>query len=174
MTRTPEAKAATKHKLVLEGKKLLAIAAYLFLLMSAMDIYKASILGQPVVVGFRLGYNGLEALLFAKVVLIGDLLDLGERFRGYPAIVPTIAKSITFSLFVAAFSVLEVVIEHLFHHSGLSAALDAVAQMNWWAMGLHVGMMFFFFIPLFATWELARVYGIENFIDMFFKRPKQS
>ena len=172
MTRTAEAKAETKHKLILEGKKLLAIAVYLYFTMTAMDFYKASILDQPVLVGFKLGYNGLEALLFAKVVLIGDLLGLGERFRGYPAIVPTVAKSFAFALFVAAFSMLEVLVEHLFHGSGLQAALNAVASMNRWTMGLHIGIMFFFFLPLFATWELARVDGEEKFIDMFFTRPK--
>ena len=172
MTRTPEQKAELKHKAVVETKKILAIAAYLYFVLTSMEIYKAYILGEKVFVGFKLGYNGIEALLFAKVVLIGDLLHLGERFRGYPAIVPTVAKSFVFALFVAAFSVLEVLVEKLFHGADLSAAWRAVVALDRGTMAVHVVLMFFNFIPLFATWEAARAMGEEKFIDMFFTRAK--
>jgi len=172
MPRTAQQKAEFKHKAVVETKKILVIAAYLLLVLTSMEIYKAYILGEPVVVGFKFGYNAIEALLFAKVVLIGDLLNLGKRFRGYPAIVPTVAKALIFAVFVSAFSVLEVVVEKLFHGADLAAALRAVVALDRGTMAVHIALMFFNFIPLFASWESARVMGEEKFIDLFFTRPK--
>lgn len=172
MTRTPEQKAVLKHKAIVETKKILAIAAYLYLVITGMEVYKAYILHERLIVDFKLGYNAIEALLFAKVVLIGDLMHLGERFRRYPAIVPTIAKAFIFSLFVAAFSVLETLVEHLFHHESFAEALQAVVALDRGTIAIHVVLMFLNFVPLFATWEMARIVGEEKFIDMFFTRPK--
>jgi len=38
----------------------------------------------------------LEALVLAKVILIGDVLRLGRRFEDKPLIVPTLYKTVVF------------------------------------------------------------------------------
>ena len=172
MTRTPEQRADLKHRALVETKKIFAIAAYLYLVLTAMEVYKAYITHERVIVDFKLGYNFIESLLLAKVVLIGDLLHLGERFRRWPAIVPTIAKAFIFACFVALFSILETLVEHLFHHQDLVEAWRAVVALDRGTIAIHVVLMFLNFVPLFATWESARIIGEEKFIDMFFERPK--
>lgn len=171
MTRTPEQKAVLKEKAAEETKKLLIIAGYLYLVLTAMEIYKSTILGEPPIATFKLGYNALEALLFAKVVLIGDLLHLGERFRGMPAIVPTLAKSLSFAVFMAAFSMLEVLVEKLFHGASFDVAAHAVVALDRGVIASHVALMFLNFIPLFAAWEAEKVIGAQRFADLFLKRP---
>jgi len=61
----------------------------------------------------RYGLSVLEALVLAKVILIGDVLRLGRRFEDKPLIVPTLYKTVVFTLWVAAFSFLEHTIEGL-------------------------------------------------------------
>ena len=173
MTRSEQQKQELKHKAAFEAKKLAAIALYLFLVITALEIFKLSILKQYEAVQFRLGYNAIEALILAKVVLIGDLLHLGERFRGYPAIVSTVAKSVSFALFVGVFTLLETFVEKLAHGEGMAASLQAVMGTDFRLLAVHLGILFLNFVPLFAMWECARVIGEEKAIDMFFKRPVQ-
>src|SRR5215831_9265095 len=58
--------------------------------------------------------SALEALVLAKVILIGDMVRLGRRFDEKPLLVPTLYKAVVFSLWVVVFSVLEHTIEGLF------------------------------------------------------------
>ena len=53
----------------------------------------------------------IEALILAKVVMIGDVLRLGRRLEHKPLIYSTLLKTVVFTIFVAAFTLLEHVIQ---------------------------------------------------------------
>ena len=53
----------------------------------------------------------IEALILAKVIMIGDVVRLGRGLEQKPLIFPTLYKTLVFTLFVAVFTVLEHVIK---------------------------------------------------------------
>ena len=46
----------------------------------------------------------IEALILAKVIMIGAILRLGRGLEGRPLIIPTLYKTVVFTIFVAAFT----------------------------------------------------------------------
>lgn len=65
----------------------------------------------------------IEALIFAKVVMIGDVLCLGRRLEQKPLIYPILYKTGVFTVFVAIFKVLKHVVVVLWKGMGFTGGL---------------------------------------------------
>ncbi len=61
---------------------------------------------------FVFGYRLVEALILAKVIIVGEGLGIGEKFAGKPLIFPTLYKTMLFALCVLALGILERLIIH--------------------------------------------------------------
>jgi hypothetical protein len=61
----------------------------------------------------RYGFALIEALVIAKVILIGKAMGLGKRLHGRPLIFSVLRSSVAYGALVAAFAVLENVVEGL-------------------------------------------------------------
>jgi len=112
----------------------------------------------------------LEALILAKVILIGRALGLGRRFEERPLIVSVLFKSVIFGAFVAVFSVIEHVIDGLAHHE----AWDVIAQHLFNAgrdeILAKTLVVIVTFIPFFGFWEIDRVLGHGKLFELFFHK----
>jgi len=60
----------------------------------------------------------IEALILAKVIMIGDVLRLSRGLEDKPLIYPTLYKSVVFTLFVAVFTLFEHAIKGLWAGRG--------------------------------------------------------
>jgi hypothetical protein len=121
-----------------------------------------------------LGIAMVKALVFAKIILIGEIAKLGRRSENKPLFVSTVHKAIMFTLLYLAFHVLEEGLRSLLHGQRFFPAVVAVLQEKEGL--LSVGLVVFFaFIPFFAMREMRRVMGADNFHYLFFggKRPEQ-
>jgi hypothetical protein len=146
------------------------IAAFLFFFFGAFATYRRLILAQYQIDYFLYGYALVESLVLAKVIMLGDMLHFGERFRGKPHIVPALYRSLVFSILVLVFSILEEVVKGLFHGEGPAAVLTRIASMNRAEIAAKILVVFIVFIPLFAIWEIANVFGPSKLAEMFFGR----
>ena len=170
MTDTKEASGGWKPKLAHELKLIGAIAVYVWLALTGLQIYKGMVVPDYAISNFQLGYNAIEALVLAKVIIIGDLLHIGESLRGRPLIVPTLFKALVFGLLVIAFSSLEFLVKGMIHGAGLSAPLQELLVKENGERLAHAAFIFIAFIPLFAIWETAHALGEERMGQMFFSR----
>lgn len=163
-----------KERIVGETKAYAMIAAYLFLFLGALGVHKALVTGHYEFVPVRLGYTAVEALLLAKIILIGDALHITARFRNAPLIVTTLCAAATFAFFVQVFLLVEHVVTGLFHRVAIGESVREFAAEGPYVIIAHVLLLFAAFVPFFATWELGRQLGDGRLLEMFLRRPPKS
>ena len=167
----PDGKAAGLKERALEELKLYwIIALYLWLFIGSFTIYRRLIIAQTGSAYLHYGIAIVEALIIAKVILIGNMFGFSRRFQNKPLIVPVIYRSIFFSVFVLLFGVLEHLVEGWFHREGLLGGLQAIKEMGADELGARVLMMAVSFLPFFAFWEIARVLEPGRLMAMFFSK----
>jgi hypothetical protein len=164
----PARRAALKEKAVEELKVFWIITLYLALLFGAFMVYRRLILAEFGVPYLHYGFAIIEALIIAKVIMIGDAFKLGRRFEDRPLVFSVAYKSALFAVFVMLFGVLEHVIEGLFHKQDANAILHGMIEIGMYELLARVVMLFMAFIPFFAFWELGRVLGPHKLSALFF------
>lgn len=108
----------------------------------------------------------INALVIAKVILIGEYAHLGKRSDTKPVLVSAIYKSFVYGLLVFAFHLVEEVIKHLIHGEAVAGAFRQLRIDD--LLG-RVLVIFCTFIPFFAFRELSRVLGEEKFRGLVFQ-----
>ncbi len=111
-----------------------------------------------------------EAFILAKVIVVGTALRIGRRFEGKTLVISILYKTFLFSLFVAAFAVLEQIIEGVIHGKGVAAGIHKVMNEGRDELLARCLLTFFSFIPFFAFKEIGRVLGHGKLSAMFFSR----
>lgn len=158
-----------KQKIIDEAWRMGGIFVYLAMFFCGFTTYRRLMQTDHRSALFAYGYCLFEALVLAKVCLIGDLLRVGKRFSHMPLIVSTLYRSLSFCVFVLGFTLLEHSVEAIIHGEGLTSAWHAIWS-NKAEVFARVVVMGVTFIPMFAIWETAGVMGEDKFFDLFFKR----
>jgi hypothetical protein len=171
MTTTSEASRPLKQRLIEESRRLAILTVYFFVFGAGLAAYRGSVLSNYEVEPGRVVYLLVQSLVLAKTVLAGGLLHLGNRFRSRRLLASTLASAGVFTLFVAAFTVLEHVVINLIHGKPFSSALQELAREGPMRTLVHVFVMLLAFLPLLAMWETARALGGNKLYNLFFKRP---
>jgi hypothetical protein len=161
--------ATMKQKAIHEGEEFAAIALYLAFFFCAVVAYSSILLNQFHVSYFKYGTAIINALVIAKVILIGEYAHLGKRHEDKPLLQSTLYKAVIFTILVFAFHIVEEVVKSLIHNQPLVAAFHAVRLDELLGRSLVV---FCTFIPLFAFRELMRVLGEDEFRRLFFGTRK--
>ena len=141
---------------------------YLFLFFEGFATYRRLILAQYQIDYFESGYSLLEALILAKVILLGDMLHIGERFRDRPLIIPALYKTFTFSLFVLAFNMAEHFVSGFFHGLSLQQIIHKIEETGTALIFARIVVMYIAFIPMFSIWELGEVTADGRLFELFF------
>lgn len=174
MAMSIERKAYLKERAAEEFWSFLALFVYLAFLIGGFMRYRQLVLAEYHVDYTRYGYGLVEALILAKVVLIGEALKIGRILGDVPRIIIVLFKTLVVGVMVAIFSVGE----HFLRGAidGLStkqivAELFAAGKDEILAQAL---LMTICFIPMFALIELARALGEKGLHHVFLQRPSQS
>lgn len=159
-----------KVSLVHELKRYIVYTIILTLFFSAFTLYKKFVLEEYGINFVHYGYNLVQSLVLAKIILLGQMLNLGKRFTGRPLIVPTIYKTIVFSLFVVLFSI----IEHFFmgYIEGKDVYLVYQTLIDKRLPDILVSIlpMSFFFFFFFAFLEIEGILSDKTLIELFFSK----
>jgi len=169
MSNATETKAGWKQKVIAEFIEYWIIVAYLFWFFAVFMWYRRLVLAQYHISYAHYSFALVEALVLAKLILIGDAMRLGRRLDHKPLIVPALWKAVVFSLWVAVFSVLEHTIEGLFRHQGFAGGFEELMSTGKYELLARCLVMFSVFIPFFACKELDRVLGEGQFLALFFR-----
>jgi hypothetical protein len=155
-----------KQKAAHELAQLVAIFLYLAFFFCALATYSMLLLKEFNVSYFTYGFALINALVIAKVILIGEYAHLGKKHEVKPLFQVAVYKAFLFTLLVFAFHVFEELIRLLVHRESVARALHEIRIDDLLGRSLVV---FCTFITLFAFRELQRVLGEENFRDLFFR-----
>ena len=159
-------KTTVKQKVAHEFEELAIITLYLAFFLCALATYSMLLLEERFHISyFAYGTALLNALVIAKVILIGEAIHAGTKFEGKALFYSAIWKALVFALLVFAFHILEEMINHLVHGKDLVGAFHNIRIDDLLARTV---IMFGTFIPLFAYREMRRVMGEDSFRALFF------
>ena len=160
-----------KTKLLHEVKAYWIYVAYLSLVFAAFTQYRRLILADVGIIYTDYGVAVIEALILAKVLMIGDMLHLGRGLEHKPLIFSTLLKTAIFTLFVSLFTFIEHAIKGLIKGEGaLEGAMEFLGKGPYEVLAGGL-VIFTAFIPLFALREVGRAMGGEGkLLALFFKR----
>jgi hypothetical protein len=163
MTTDNSKRTGLKQKATHEFEEFVGIFFYLAFFLCAVATYRMLLLHEVHISYFNYGTALINALVIAKIILIGEYAHLGKRYEAKPLLVSSIHKAVLFSLLVFAFHIVEEVIKRLVHGQSIADAFNSVRIDDLLARSL---IIFCTFIPFFAFREFNRVLGEDKFRDL--------
>jgi hypothetical protein len=163
-------KANIKQRIAHEIRKLVAIFIYLAAFFIVLRFYTNLVRGETQINYLQYGLALLKSLALAKIILTGEALRLGERFRARPLIVPTLYKAVMFSTFALAFELGEHLVLGRVRGKELAEVWTEILDKGWPHLVAMALVVFVSFLPFFAFRETEHVVGEGAVYDLFFKR----
>ena len=160
-------KKSLRARAVSELQKYAVVVAYLWLLFGLFALHKQLVLGQGVSL-WQQGFAVINALVFGKVVLIGDALDLAKGKDGQSLAAIVLRRSLAFALLLVAFHLLEEAARAWFQNEPMSSAIAGVGGSPA-GLAAYVAIFFVVLIPFYAFQEAARVLGDDAMWSLFFR-----
>ncbi|MGB2628827.1 MAG: hypothetical protein WAK20_18735 [Candidatus Acidiferrum sp.] len=161
-----EAKRTLKQRVIHGMREYVIISLYLFVVFSVLAAYNTVILAEHQIDLVSQGLALINALALGKVILVGQELNLANRFRDAPLIYPTLLKSFVYTLLLACFKIVEETALDLYHDKPFGAAF---AGGDWKGFLSLSVLLFVVLIPFFGFTELRRVMGDDRLLGGFFR-----
>jgi hypothetical protein len=143
-----------KHKVAHELEEFSVLALYLALFFSALATYSMVLLKQFHISFFAYGTALLDAVVIAKVIMLGDAIHVGTKYDDKTLLISAIWKAFVFAWLVFGFRVVEETIKGLWHGQSFSEAFHVIRSHE---MFVRTFLIFVFFIPLFIIRGLVRM-----------------
>lgn len=144
--------------------------AYLAVFLVAFVWYRRLILAEYQVHYTNYWFPLIEAAVLAKVIMVGDILHLGRGLEQKPLILPTLYRTVVFSVWVGVFSVLEATVRGLFQQRGLMGGVEEIVSKGRYEVLAWGIVIFVAFVPFFALRELDRALGEGKLRTLFWRR----
>jgi hypothetical protein len=166
-TAEPAGKKSLKERAVSEIEKYAVITAYLWVLFALFGLHRELVQGLGVS-AWQQGFAIINALVFGKVILIGEAFELGKAKSSQALAWVVVRKSLIFAVLLIAFHILEEAVRGWF--KGLPAS-EAVASLGGSLGGVAAFAAIFFvvLIPFYALQETGRVLGSAAVWNLLFK-----
>lgn len=162
--------AGTKARVIEELKAFCLIALYLWLFLGSFTVYRRLIAAESGSAYLHYGIAMIEALVVAKVILIGRMFGFSRRFEDRPLIVPVLYKTILFGALVTFFGIVEHLVEGWIHEQGLVGGLRDFAELGADELGARMLVLIVAFVPFFAFGEIVRVLGADEIAALYFSK----
>jgi prepilin signal peptidase PulO-like enzyme (type II secretory pathway) len=169
MRRPDKKKATWKERIFHEIVEYWISVIYLTLVFAAFTQYRRFLLAHYDIVYANYWVAVIEALILAKVIMIGAVVRLGRGLEHKPLIYPTLYKAVVFSLFVIAFTVVEHAVKGLWSGKGLTEGVVELYRERFHELLAGTVVIFVALIPFFGVKELGRVLGEEKIRALFFR-----
>lgn len=143
---------------------------YLAVFFGLFTWYRRLILDEYRIAYLNYSFSVIQALVLAKVIMIGDILRLGRRLQERPLIFTTLYNTVVFTIWVLLFIVLEHTVGGLLRGKGLTGGLEEIMSRGGYELLARCMVVFFAFIPFFAFRELGLVLGEGKLRELFFRR----
>jgi hypothetical protein len=163
-------KGGWKQRVVHEAIEYWVIFAYMAIFFGAFAWYRRLVLAEYQIAYLNYGVALIEALVLAKVILVGDALGLGRGLEDKPLIIPAVYKAFVFTLFVGLFKILERTIVGLLHGKGLAGGWGELRREGKYELLAGCLVTFFAFVPFFSFKELGRVLGESKVRGLLFRK----
>ena len=163
-----------KQKIRAGFEAYIIIAIYFWVALGSFTIYRRLVLAETGISYLHYGIALVEALIIAKVVLIGRVFGYGRRFEDAPLALPVLYKSVMFALLVLGFAVVEHLVSAWYHQKGVQGVFESIAAVKLTEVGARVLLLTVTLVPFFAFFEVARVLGSDRMRALFITRREEA
>jgi hypothetical protein len=158
-----------KAKGIAEGRKLLWIFAYLWLLLGLFSIHKSIVLKEQNLL-YHQGFAFINAGILAKIMLTGEILNVADNLKHKPLIYPIMFKSAIYSMILMSFYIIEETLIGMWHGKTATESIPDIGGGSLKGILVVGVMMFVVLMPFFALKEISRAIGEERLNELFFHR----
>jgi hypothetical protein len=160
-----------REKMANVFKRVFMIAMYIGVLLSLFAIHKYLLLNDGSLAS-HIGFSFLNAWALAKVILVGQELRIGDRFRNRALIYVIAFKSAIFAVLLLVFRLIEEAVIGAVDGKNIYDAVfsghPGLEHNKFQGMVLTCIIMFFALMPFFAYLELGRMLGEDRMRAMMF------
>lgn len=157
-----------KERAVGELEKYAIVTIYLWLLFALYSLHRRQVLQQHGMISVWQHGSALmiNALIFGKIILIAQALEVGKSLERRALLWIALGKSLIFAILLIAFHIVEGAIRPWFESQPLSAGFT---NFGGTLTGLltYAAIFSVVLIPFFAFQETARVLGSNALRDLF-------
>jgi len=125
-----EYKRSLKERLLDSVKTFVLMFMYLWLVFGLLALHESVIMSQNKIDYQSHGLAVVNALIFAKVMLVAEDLRLGHRFNEMPLIYPILLKSFLFAVALILFHIIEHVLVGMWHGRTVTETFRKLARIN--------------------------------------------
>jgi hypothetical protein len=169
MTHQKKDHSEVKKKAMHELMELIWLSVYLAFFFCALATYSALLLHEYHVQYFMYSVALINAVVIAKVILIGEYAHLGRRYEKYSIATAAIIKAFLYSLLVLAFHFLEEAIKRIIHGEPFGTAFR---EMHTYELLGRAVLVFCTFVPLFAFRGIRSALGETEFFNLVLRSNK--
>jgi hypothetical protein len=160
-----------KAKAAEEFRRFLTLFFYLWVLFGVFVLNQGVVLREH---GFNFAMQGfafINALVFAKVMMLFEIFDPGRWLRRRPLIYPILYETLLLTgLFLVA-HVLEKTIEGLLRGKTIAESVPAIGGGGFTGLLSMTAILFIALIPFFGLRNLSMALGDGRLWAVFFERP---
>ena len=167
---TPEQKHGIKERAKDQIKTFVLMFIYLWAVFGMLAVHESIVLSQHQI-NYRFHRLAIvNALVFAKVLLVVEDLHLGHRFNDKPLVYSILVKSLLFAVTLICFRVAEHVLIGMWDGRSIAQSI-AEAGVNKLAGIVSLGIISTIaLVPFFILREIGRMIGPDKLWSLFFPR----
>jgi hypothetical protein len=165
-----EHKPKLRERAAHQVREFLVMFIYLWVLLTLFVINHSIVLAREAHNYQAHFFAFVNALVLAKVLLIGEDLHLGNKFRDAPLVYSILYKCLVFTIFFLCFHIVERVITGLWNGRTFDQSFSTIGGGSLKGI-LSLGATFFVaLIPFFAFREIGRVIGESELWSLLLTR----
>jgi hypothetical protein len=145
---------------------------YLWIVFGLLAVHEALVLSQHQIAYQSHGLAIVNALIFAKVMLMAEDLNLGHRLNEKPLIYSILFKSFLFGITLICFHILEHVLIGVWNGMTVAASLSEIGADKFGVTVSGGIIATVTLVPFFILREISRVMGGDKFWSLFFHTRK--
>jgi hypothetical protein len=143
---------------------------YLWIVFGLLTVHESMILSQHQLSYQAHGLAFVNALVFAKVMLVAEDLHLGHRLNDKPLIYSILYKSFLFGVTLICFHIVEHVLIGMWHGKAIMETIAEIGADRFGQIASGATIATVALVPFFILREISRVMGEDNFWSLFFRR----
>jgi hypothetical protein len=160
-----------KAKAVDEARRFLILFFYLWVLFGVFVLNQGVVLREHGINFAMQGFAFINALVFAKVMMLFEVFDPGRWLRRRPLIYPILYETLLLTILFLVAHVLEKTIEGMLHGKTVADSMPALGGGGLMGLVSITAILFIALIPFFGLRNLSLAMGEGRLWEVIFGQP---
>ncbi|RBP17230.1 hypothetical protein DFR50_103115 [Roseiarcus fermentans] len=161
-----------KEKAAEEFRRFLVLFVYLWVLFGVFALNQGIVMREQGIGWTWQGLAFVNALVFAKVMMLFEMVDPGRWLRRRPLIYPILYEAFLLTLMFLVVHVIETVIAGLVHGKTIGESLPSIGGGGLAGLLSVSVIVFLALTPFFAVRNLSFALGADTLVALLFKEPQ--